>query len=175
MDLEADDGLREAVGSAIAGEIDCGEIREDRDHIAVFGDPPIMVIKDDEDDASIEAAGGEVERYETIVKLMVDVASVAAGGENNSWHIMLDITFGGGGGEVGGLETESEFIDSRHDRCFPFTSVWSHSLLGDGRVGEDEEIERRGAATNVTIEEADVRAKGGAVTAEGRRKCADVS
>lgn len=96
VDLETDDGLREAVGSAVSGEIDCGEIGEDGDDIAVFGDPPIMVLEDKEDDATIEPAGGEVERDETIVELMVHVASVAAGGEDNCGDIVVDIAFWGG-------------------------------------------------------------------------------
>lgn len=134
-----------------------------------------MVLEDEEDDATIETAGGEVKRDDAIVKLMVDVASVAAGGEDNCGDIVVDITFRGGGGEVGGAEAESEFVDSRHDWCFPFTSIGSQSLLSEGRVGEDEKRKRRGAGANVAIEKAYVSAEGGAVAAEGRRERAEVS
>jgi hypothetical protein len=167
VDAEADDGLGEAVGAAVRGEVDGrvgGELVHD---VGVLGHPPVVVLEHDERHAAVEPARGEVERDDAVVELVVDVAGVAARGEDDGGDVVDDVAFGDGHVGGGRQGAEAELVDGAHDAGLPLAGVGPDALVGGGRGVEQEQRVGGGAGADVAAHDAHVGAVRRAVAGHG--------
>lgn len=165
MGTEADNSRREAVGSGVVGEVDEWVVGETGEDVAVLGKPPIVVIEDNKDHLSVEMLGGDVERENAVVEIVVDVAGVSAGGEDDGWEAMTDLTRGEcillGGGD------DAETGDGVHDGGLPFPGI-GFNLLLLGRGGDEGDGGGGGVSPDVAASEiADVCVECRPIAADG--------
>uniref|UniRef100_A0ACD5YSR6 Uncharacterized protein n=1 Tax=Avena sativa TaxID=4498 RepID=A0ACD5YSR6_AVESA len=168
VDAEPRDHLREAVDALVGREVDRRERRQTGHHVAVLGDPPVVVLQDHEHHAPLQVPRRHEHREEPVVELVVHVARVPARRQQHRRHVVPHVA---PRRVAGGHAPEPHLVDPLHHVRLPLARVRPYPLLlflSRHRSGGRHDLERlaRRVHAYVAAREAHVRALGSPVAAQ---------
>lgn len=129
--------------SRVIEEVDWGEVAKAREDVAVFGDPPVLVLQNYENHMFVEMPGGQVQRDDPFVELVEHVAGVASCREHHRRRVVADVA---AGRLVCWPEGELGYLG--HDGGLPFARVRS-DFYGRGPAGSAGAAEENGGGVGV--------------------------